>query len=707
MRSLGRWLCLLGGLAVMGCLGAPDEPGAFPSRAGPDARGDAPGGGETLAPAASPAPGDDSRPAVRQAGLTAAARPAGKFDGREPCIHNGDVSLDGQTSAGDAQLAFYIALGQYQPSPTEMCAADCNGDGLVSAGDAQAIFYAALGTGRCPQSLPDGSDCLIDLDCESSHCGNGFCCAAGDCCPATPDACPAGYGLAPACDDPATCQGSRVDATCVDFGCGSTDPIADDTACDGETEASDCGAYPSVFCTGEADQETPECPATCSVPEECDPGMFCVAGACLALLPDGSACGEAAQCQSNHCQNGFCCVSGDCCNAGGDCPPAYGPAFACDDPGTCQGSRRDPSCVSFTCFLGSSTPDDTACTAATLASDCGFYPAVYCTGAAEQLAPQCPAACSGPEQCDPGIYCVFGECLSHLPDGQACGDSAECQSGHCQNGYCCATGDCCVTADDCPAGYGPLYACDDPATCQGSRSDAVCAGFVCDSEPAGDDDTACDAATVASDCGLYPSVFCTGLPEQGAPTCATSCTRDWHCDEAAHCDDGVCVADEPPGTACNEDSDCDSEYCENGFCCAFGDCCGVPADCPADYRSPAVCDDAATCQGERVDATCVDGTCGFTPVADDSACGTTVKALECAPFADAYCTGATEQSPPVCASVVRPSVAGFGAGSPGGGEGGSYVVQFGVGLTVPIGLSAPYGAGYTCDMGYFTSIQEP
>lgn len=52
-------------------------------------------------------------------------------------------------SAGDAQQAFYIALGTYIPTAEEYCAADCNGDGLVSAGDAQGIFYLALGIGSC------------------------------------------------------------------------------------------------------------------------------------------------------------------------------------------------------------------------------------------------------------------------------------------------------------------------------------------------------------------------------------------------------------------------------------------------------------------------------------------------------------------------------------------------------------------------------
>lgn len=67
----------------------------------------------------------------------------------EPCLHTGDVTNDGQYSAGDAQLAFMIGLGLYNPSPVESCWADCNADGIVSASDAQTIFATALGQATC------------------------------------------------------------------------------------------------------------------------------------------------------------------------------------------------------------------------------------------------------------------------------------------------------------------------------------------------------------------------------------------------------------------------------------------------------------------------------------------------------------------------------------------------------------------------------
>lgn len=66
-----------------------------------------------------------------------------------PCVNNGDVNQNGSVTAGDAQLAFSIALGAYTPTEAERCSADCNANGDVTAGDAQGIFATALGSGSC------------------------------------------------------------------------------------------------------------------------------------------------------------------------------------------------------------------------------------------------------------------------------------------------------------------------------------------------------------------------------------------------------------------------------------------------------------------------------------------------------------------------------------------------------------------------------
>ncbi len=60
------------------------------------------------------------------------------------CIHSGDADDSGVVTAGDAQLAFRIALGIIDPDPDQECRADCDGIDPVTAGDAQKIFRVAL-----------------------------------------------------------------------------------------------------------------------------------------------------------------------------------------------------------------------------------------------------------------------------------------------------------------------------------------------------------------------------------------------------------------------------------------------------------------------------------------------------------------------------------------------------------------------------------
>ena len=69
------------------------------------------------------------------------------------CLNTGDVTLDGEITAADAQLSFAIVMGAYSPSWEEECAADCNGDGSVTAADSQQIFAVALGIGSSADPL--------------------------------------------------------------------------------------------------------------------------------------------------------------------------------------------------------------------------------------------------------------------------------------------------------------------------------------------------------------------------------------------------------------------------------------------------------------------------------------------------------------------------------------------------------------------------
>ncbi len=229
--------------------------------------------------------------ALAPPGVARGAGPAGPAaaGARDACYAHGDVNGDGVVSSGDALIAFLIGLGMHTPTEAEGCAADCNGNGVISTGDAQDIFLEALGAGVCPHDLPNGQSCLVGGDCASLHCQSNLCCAGGDCC-LTVAGCPPDHSPPPVCDSPATCQGTRTEASCLDYRCGSTAPIADDSACDAAVLASECGLYLPLYCTGSPEQTPPLCPDGCTSDGDCDPEASCLHDECC--IPDVAvACG--------------------------------------------------------------------------------------------------------------------------------------------------------------------------------------------------------------------------------------------------------------------------------------------------------------------------------------------------------------------------------------------------------------------------------
>jgi len=293
----------------------------------------------------------------------------------------------------------------------------------------------------------------------------------------------------------------------------------------------------------------------------------------------------------------------------------------------------DPSCVSGQCAYANPRA-------------CGLY---ACAGGGD-AGDVCATSCSDDTTCVASAHCdgATHTCVPDLPDGGSCTDATECATGHCQNGFCCAGGDCCHQPHDCPDSYRVVPHCDNTAQCQGTRHDAACVDAVCSTSEPIADDSGCDSEQVALDCTPNAPRYCNGQPTQTAPSCATTCTLDAQCASGFHCD-GTCVADQDNGGTCDEDSDCVSDHCTNGFCCTSGTCCALAANCPASFRDPASCMDAFTCQGERIDATCLANTCDSTSVSDDSGCDVNVQANGCGPFAAVYCSGGAVQTPPQCA----------------------------------------------------------
>ncbi len=421
-----------------------------------------------------------------------------------------------------------------------------------------------------------------------------------------------------------------------------------------------CVQQPAILCdlyTCDGGGELGDvCAAHCDLEDDakCVPAAHCDSSICYADVGDGNACDEDSDCQSSHCQNGFCCAHGDCCQQADQCPGFGTFSPTCDDPTTCQGSRGEAVCnANSICSTNGMVQDDSACKATTVADDCGFYKPVFCTGAGTQTAPACPTSCANNNDCDANAWCnpQNHTCQGDLDDGGSCGtDDARCKSDHCQNGFCCGAGDCCVTAQDCPGSYSTAPTCTSPSACDGDADVATCVSNECATQTNVDDDSACTGTTVASTCGPYKSIFCTGAATQTTPLCPDSCTSDSDCDTNAYCNAaGHCVPDESDGGSCAGNQQCVSNHCQNGFCCGAGDCCAQDNDCNAYDKAP-VCNTPSTCQGTRVEGACnTSFECGPTTVGDDSGCGGIV-ASDCSTYPSILCTSMTDQSPPVCSS---------------------------------------------------------
>ena len=531
----------------------------------------------------------------------------------DPDIYNGHVEVcDGKDNdclngVDDAPIDCALAiceLGQlgYYERDADICAgvAGCQQQSAVlcdlytcsdggEAGDDCATMCDGEGDGKCiPTAHCDASVCFSDLangqvcdeasDCSADHCQNDFCCPFGDCCQQASD-CP-GFGtFSPTCDSPATCQGTRGEAACnANNVCGTINGVPDDSACETTTEADDCGWFDSVFCTGATSQIPPVCATTCDAHNDCDPGAWCnpANDQCVQDLSDGAACGtDDARCQSGHCQNGFCCASGDCCGTANDCPGSYSSPPVCTSPSACDGEADVAACQANICVTIPDVDDDSACGPTTLASNCGPYDSVFCSGSSTQTAPTCLSSCTSDGECDTNAYCDAGSsCVPDEPNGDACQDNAECQSGHCQNGFCCANGDCCAADNDCNA-YDTPPVCSTPGACQGSRVDGVCsAASQCTTQSVADD-SGC-AGIEANSCGTYPSVFCSSMQTQMTPLCPSSCMDDNGCDVSAHCSPGMtCEPDQGPGGFCTT-----SAQCTGGLSCVDNVCCNSACNGP-------------------------------------------------------------------------------------------------------------------------------
>lgn len=257
-----------------------------------------------------------------------------------PCrlltLTGGDVSGDGVidlvvglsdprpsgSSATSSQDAMHVLAGRgdgrflpgpafaLQKSPVSMVAGTITGSGKVDLGvvtQRTPTLQAFVNVSR-PGHLANDNECLLGAECLSSRCVNGVCCAT-QCGPGERCNIPGREGTChPLHVDPPECSGSGqsqcdpaefcVDGFCCDAPCegghcdlggflGMCIPgIADGQPCSGDDE--DCA---SGFCADNF--------VCCA--EACDGGFCDPQGVCRALVPQGDACVEDAECENHVC----------------------------------------------------------------------------------------------------------------------------------------------------------------------------------------------------------------------------------------------------------------------------------------------------------------------------------------------------------------------------------------------------------------------
>jgi hypothetical protein len=633
----------------------------------------------------------------------------GGFD-RRICIPAADTFCDtcntDEDCGDDTDACVQLTAGKF-------CSLDCMADATVCPAGFSCQIVNGVGDTTRRQCLPINGICCIDGDNDRHGVGGG--CLDADCddandevfvgnretCDGQDNDCAGGID-----DNPIDCEGPMCELGQLGYYQRAPD------MCPG---AAGCQQQPAVMCglytCADGGEDGDVCATACDVETDtkCIDSAHCDASVCYDDFSNGQACNEDSDCESAHCQNGFCCADGDCCAVAQDCPTFGTFQPICDTPSTCQGSRGEAVCNSnFECTTQNGVPDDAACTTSVEANDCGWWRPISCAGGTTQTAPACPTTCSSHNDCDPGAWCdpVSDTCREDLDDGNACGtEDLRCKSDHCQNGFCCASGDCCATAGNCPGSYSSPPVCTSPTACDGESDVATCVASTCGTAQDVDNDSACTAGTQASDCGPYRPVFCSGSATQTPPACASSCTSDSECDASAYCNpSGQCVPDQPDGGVCLDAGECTSGHCQNGFCCASGDCCAASNDCNA-YDQAAVCNTPGTCQGTKVEGLCSPTfQCGATTVDDDSGCGG-IEANACGPYPPQICTSGTGQTPPSCATSCTSDTqcdisahCEVGMCVPDTGPGGSCSMQnqCSAGLTCVDGVCCNSACGGTC-----------
>ena len=479
------------------------------------------------------------------------------------------------------------------------------------------------GQGGC--KLKHGYKCSSGAACASGHCVDGTCCTSA--CAATCKACDVAgspgvcanilAGLpdthaaiqcsgAGACDGAGACKKASGQACAKAADCGNgrcVDGYCCATACTGTCKGCGVSGKRGSCANLPRFQDDLTAAVTCDGARTCDG-----AGACK--QKKGQFCAANSSCASGICVENRCCDTAcmetcrSCAVAGkpGQCAPVpagqpdlVGKTFcvgaqACDGAGGCRKATGQKCALNTECATGYCV-DGVCCdqkcleTCKTCAlpgkeGTCAHVPA----GKADTYALK---ICFGKESCD-----GLGGCKKGL--GVGCTTGSQCGSGHCVDGYCCATactapcrscgipgsiGSCATIAagkaDTFPANTcAGKKACDGKGACKKSPG-LVCVtgvecfsghcadGYCCDKACLG----ACETCAAAASAGTCVKVAA-GKPDKVA---TKPCTGQQACD-------GLGVCKKNNGQPCATAGECGSGYCMDFVCCDTA-CTGLCRSC--------------------------------------------------------------------------------------------------------------------------------